>query len=206
VFVEGEQIVRTGIRGVVVAAGFAAFAVLGGAAAPAAASTYQITFGASDFSFTPAPTPFVLGQADVSFDPASDAGTLATGPAKLDFLNLNVSNLGYFYNGIEDVLIIGGVVHPGDIPNGISPGAGDDDFMLFVDSFSTAPTYGGLTYFTMSDPSHMFISQTGSVHVGVSATPIPPALLLFASALGGLGIVGWQRRKASAIGCPSQSA
>jgi hypothetical protein len=31
----------------------------------------------------------------------------------------------------------------------------------------------------------------------VSATPIPAALPLFASALGGLGYVGWRRRKST---------
>jgi hypothetical protein len=205
--------VRRGLSGAVLAAGLAAFALLVGAAEPATASTYQITFGASDFSFTPAPTPFVLGQVDVSFDPAAAAGTFTSGPAMLDFVNLNVSNVGYFYNGFSDDLIIGGVVFPGDIANGMSPGAGVDDFMLFISSFSTAPTYSALTYFTTSDPLHLFMSHIGSVHVGVSAdpiavsaTPIPPALPLFASALGGLGIVGWQRRKVTPVGGPAQAA
>jgi hypothetical protein len=92
--------VRGRFSGALLAAGFTAIAILAGAAKPATANTYQITFGASDFSPSPTIAPgFVLGQVEVSFDPASDAGTLTTGPAKLDFLNLNVTNLGYFYNG-----------------------------------------------------------------------------------------------------------
>jgi hypothetical protein len=35
--------------------------------------------------------------------------------------------------------------------------------------------------------------------VAVSATPIPAALPLFASALGGLGFIGWRRRRAAAL-------
>jgi hypothetical protein len=197
--------VRRAFSRAVRAAGFAAFALWIGAADPAIAGTYQITFGASDFSFTPAPTPFVLGQVDISFDPAAAAGTFTNGPAQLDFVNLNVGNVGYFYNGVSDDLIVGGIVFPGDIANGMSPGKGVDDFMLFISAFSTAPTYAALTYFTTSDPLHLFTSHIGSVHVGfsadpvaVSATPIPPALPLFASALGGLGLAGWRRLKASA--------
>jgi hypothetical protein len=33
----------------------------------------------------------------------------------------------------------------------------------------------------------------------VAATPIPPALLMFGTALAGLGVAGWRRRKAMAV-------
>src|SRR6185503_16852944 len=98
----GRQDVPRGMSGAVVAAGFAAFAMLTGVAEPAAASTYQVTFAASDFNNQPAPTPFVLGQIDVSFDPASVGANFANGSATLDFLNMNISNVGYFYNGYTD--------------------------------------------------------------------------------------------------------
>jgi hypothetical protein len=194
----GEWIVRNRLF----AAGFAASVALIGLVLPAGASTYQVTFAASDFNFTPTPTPVVLGQIDVTFDPAASAGTLANGPATLDFLNFNVTNVGYFYNGFTDELALGGIVVPGDIANGMAPGNGHDDFEVWISSFSTAPTFSFATYFTTADPLHIFTSQTGAVHVDVSqtlaATPIPATLPLFVSALGGIGFLGWRRRKSDA--------
>jgi len=192
---------RRGLSAAVLAACLAVFA-MSAAAKPADATTYQITFGASDFAPAGAPTPFVLGQIDVTFDPAAASGTLVNGTATLDFMNFNVTNVGYSYDGFQDGLIIGGLVYPGDIANGISPGQGHDDFMLFINSFSTAPSFGAMVYFSMADPLHFYTSHLGAVHVDVvpaavaATTPIPGALPLFASALGGLGFVGWARRKA----------
>jgi hypothetical protein len=45
------------------------------------------------------------------------------------------------------------------------------------------------------DNSGSFLIRTAAV----ATTPIPPALLLFASALGGLGFVGWRRKRSSTI-------
>jgi len=43
---------------------------------------------------------------------------------------------------------------------------------------------------------HAFLGTITSVSVApVAATPVPATLSLFASALGGLGVVGWRRRK-----------
>jgi hypothetical protein len=166
--------------------------MLAGVAKPASASTYQITFSGADFSSSvSAPTPVVLGQIDVSFDPASAGGSFTTGPATLDFLNLNVADVGYFYNGSADALIIGGTLGGAN-----SVASGTDDFILVIQSFSTTPTYTELLYSTATDPSHQFTSTTGSVHVAVSATPIPATLPLFVSALGGLGFVGWRKARA----------
>ena len=38
-----------------------------------------------------------------------------------------------------------------------------------------------------------------SYNIAVTATPIPPALLLFMTAVGTVGFAGWRRKKASAI-------
>jgi len=55
----------------------------------------------------------------------------------------------------------------------MSPGAGVDDFMLFISSFSTAPTYfRAHVLHHERTPLHLFMSHIGSVHVGVSADPI----------------------------------
>jgi hypothetical protein len=62
-------------------------------------------------------------------------------------------------------------------------GGSADGFKLAIGSFSTTPTYLGFYSYTTSDPARYFISKnTGSVHVAVSATPVPAALPLFVSA------------------------
>jgi len=51
-------------------------------------------------------------------------------------------------------------------------------------------------------PSIVFASSsmTGAFEIGTAATPLPAALPLFATGLGGLGLLGWRRkRKAQAL-------
>lgn len=85
----------------------------------------------------------------------------------------------------------------------------DGSFVLFQ-----YPTLGvGINYLCFDDATatcggyaskaSMFITASGSPFnlgsgnqqiASLAATPLPPALLLFTSALGGLGFVGWQRK------------
>jgi choice-of-anchor C domain-containing protein len=53
-----------------------------------------------------------------------------------------------------------------------------------------------LAFFDTSDSG----SQSGAAldNISIAATPIPPAILLFASALGGMGFLGYRRRKQAA--------
>ena len=51
-------------------------------------------------------------------------------------------------------------------------------------------------YFSGGAPTPPYLAGAGNVLV--TATPIPAALPLFVSALGGLGYLGWRRRKAAA--------
>jgi len=192
--VVGEETVRGALMGFWSAASVA-FLALVVPVAPAAASTYQITFAASDFDFQPAPVPFVLGQIDVTFDPASPSAEYENGPAKLDFVNFNLTDVGYFYNSDTDEVAVGG-----GIANQIGSVGGVDDFVLWIESFSTDPTFGMLEYASAADKTRFFRSYTGAVHVDVSATPIPATLPLFASALGGIGLIGWRRRRAGPAG------
>jgi hypothetical protein len=162
--------------------------------APASAASYQITFGASGFSPAPASPSFVLGQLDLSSDPAHDL----FGTVKVDFLDgLNLSAIGsasYQYNAATDLLIIGG-----DKNGAIGVFPGTDDFGFAISNFKTAPTFASFAY-TTSGNTEFFESDAsrggvGDVHVAVSATPIPPTLPLLVTALGGLGLVGWRRRR-----------
>ena len=44
-------------------------------------------------------------------------------------------------------------------------------------------------------PTGQGITGSTSLEVDALATPLPAALPLFASALGGLGLLGWRRKK-----------
>jgi hypothetical protein len=56
--------------------------------------------------------------------------------------------------------------------------------------------FGQATLFSMGSGS-LTVGALETFSVSSTVTPIPPALPLFASALGGLGFVGWRRRKSA---------
>ena len=66
--------------------------------------------------------------------------------------------------------------------------ADDETSFAYADPFFTAPV--GYSILTSAG--------IGNGAAPVSATPIPAALPLFTSALGGLGLLGWRRKKAAA--------
>jgi len=170
--------------------------LVAGVAGPAAANTYQLTFGASDFDvigdIAPVPVSFVLGQVTFALNPLHDSN----GSVTTDFINLPHGAVGYNYFSGTGTLLIGGTL------NGVSSeSGGTDDFSLDVAHFNTAPAYLAFSYTSAADLFSSFIADNGSVHVDVTSvatTPIPGALPLFISAIGGLGLVGWGRRKAAA--------
>ena len=171
--------------------------LLAGVAAPAAASpiTYDITFGASDF-FPGKYPDFVLGRFSVTLEP----GNRSEGAATLDFSQLPLdSSLAYFYGPEKDELLVGGAA-------GGAGGLSGTDFVLHIDNFDPgALTTSPPSFFALeaSSGGTTYTSFHGSVYVAQAAaqlatTPIPAALPLFASALGGLGFAGWRRRKTRA--------
>jgi len=173
---------------------FGCLALLIGVGKPAVAATidYKLTFSASDFAplfgADPVPVGFVSGQFTFSLDPTQSS----SGNAAANFINLPHGTLGYILTG-SGVLIVGGTV------NGVGgSSSGYDDFSLSVLNFSTTPTFGGFIYGLAADTNNLFSSNNGSVHVDAAATPIPGALPLFVSAIGGLGLLGWRRRNAGA--------
>lgn len=158
---------------------------------PAAAATidYTVTFGAS--SFSGAPVGFVLGEFAFSLDPAANG----SGSVTNNFLNLAVGALSFDYSKALDLLFIGG-----DLNDVFGQQSGTDDLILRVKNFTTSPTFSFFSYTSAGSPG-FFDSSNGSVHVeafNTTVTPIPAALPLFLSAIGGLGFVGWRRRKSAA--------
>jgi uncharacterized membrane protein len=131
----------------------------------------------------------VLGQFDLSFDPSHDS----SGSVNVAYLNgLNPGAIGpvaYSYGASSDSLIVGG-------GSPFVVAGGTDDFFFEIFNLATSPTLQLFGYSTSSDSFNVYETNVGSVHVAVSATPIPAALPLFLSALGGLGFVGWRRSRA----------
>jgi len=169
---------------------FACLALLIGVGKPAVAATtgYALTFSASNFAPSPPPVGSVLGQFAFSLDPAHDS----TGSVVANFLNLPHGTLGYDYTAFNGHLVIGGTL---DSVNGV--GSGTDDFFLIVSHFNSAPTFVDFVYAVAND-SHIYSSVNGSVQVAAAPAPIPGALPLFVSAIGGFGLLGWRRRYAAA--------
>ena len=178
---------------------FGCLALLIGVVKPAAAATtsYELTFGASDFTGVNAvpPVSFALGQFAFSLDPAHDS----TGSAALNFVNLPHGPVGYIYTASNGLLMLGGTLEGVD-----AVGSGTDDLLLQVSNFNSVPTFSLFGYAEVSFPGPVFVAGNGSIHVDVTgtspvaATPIPGALPLFISAIGGLGLLGWRRRNAAA--------
>ncbi|WP_395017623.1 PEP-CTERM sorting domain-containing protein [Dongia sp.] len=179
----------------------AGIVLLAGAARPAAATTmdYTVTISAWDFTDVlggadPLPAPAVLAE----FKFTADLVNFASGAVDASFINLNVGTLGYRY--FFDQLRIGGLANGAGV-NGIH--VGTDDLVFDISNFSLGgfqpiyamymqAGYGGL-YETYHGIAHITATP-----VAVATTPLPAALPLFLSAIGGMGYLGWRRRKSAA--------
>ena len=192
------------IRNLLCALGGAVLALAAMKPALATPITYDVNFGASNFigvfGGTP-PANFVLGHFDITLDPHATVTNAST--ATLDFLTPVpfTGPLAFNYDSTFDVLLIGGASFGAA---GIA--GGTDDFLLVVQNFlSGSPIFGSFDYNIASNPDNfdtvtglVFVRQVASAPSVVAATPIPAALPLFISALGGLGFLGWRRGKPAA--------
>jgi hypothetical protein len=99
--------------------------------------------------------------------------------------------LSFTYSASLDRLIIA--------DDGVMTGNIDDQY-LWIDNFSTGGTFFRFLYSQAGDPN-VYLSLNGAVHISASpaaVTPVPAALPLFISALGGLGYFGWRRNRGRA--------
>jgi hypothetical protein len=165
---------------------------------PAAASTmtYTVNFGASTFtSFNgnPAPVPFVLGQFTLTMDPS--LGTFNDSAISLGFLD----PLGYSTPLVFDYEKASDQLHVGTLGSAGGLTMGTQDFYLRVLNFASGTPTFDIFLYSVSGTTDAFTSRLGIVHVdAVATTPIPAALPLFGAAIGGLGLLGWRRRKTAA--------
>jgi hypothetical protein len=94
----------------------------------------------------------------------------------------------------------------GSSPDLVQPATGSGSFTLFHAYDIPGITYTIQAFFLAqyifppggegpSSESHI----TSDSHDVTAVTPIPPALLLFATALGGLGFAGWRRRRNTGV-------
>jgi hypothetical protein len=149
-----------------------------------------VSFSASGFTSVPtgttALTDPVTGSFTITFDPTLSY-TNDTADITLNSLNISLgSALSFSYT--SSTLTLGG----------LDGGAGamlatTDDFVLNVTQFQTAPTFGSFIYKTQGTGTVVFVAQSGNL--GVSAVPLPPALILFGSGL--LGLVGLRKLRKS---------
>jgi len=166
---------------------------------PAAASpfTYDVTFSASNFSDVGnGQTPLkklVVGEFHLTINPVSSSS--GTAGLAVDFVNLTLSEtLAYEYNAVADELSLAG-----NPASSLNPAG---DLVLIISGFTSANPI--LDWFTYTNPAQFDSYFQASLRlVTVTAapaavTPIPAALPLFISALGGLGYLGWRRRKSAA--------
>ncbi len=143
-----------------------------------------------------APVSPVGGSFNISFDPTVSYLNQTAG-ITLDSLYINLgSPLSFSYEPGNDVLRVGGLSGGADIIYFNPP---SDDFWLYLGNFASGtPTFLQLGYTQANfDPLNYFYTGNLTGGVGVSPTPLPASLPLFASGLGLLTMVGLRRCKAS---------
>jgi hypothetical protein len=174
-------------------------------AADAATIDTVLTVTATDFGPGTSPYETITGTFDITYDPAQtylSATGLVTGYSFSTTPEDPASPPPPF--GFSDAPSTLEVTYqPGGsfqiMPAGFFSGPSQKFDFVLNDAFATpalsffayVPADGALPYQSQGS------SVTFSFDAPVAATPIPPALPLFASALGGLGFVGWRRNKAA---------
>ena len=88
-----------------------------------------------------------------------------------------------------------------DGSSGLAPCANRMIFYSLDDLGGQTPTFTTLEH-TNENPDGSFVwvvpSPGNNIYDGLSAAPIPGALPLFATGLGGLGLLGWRRKRKAA--------
>jgi hypothetical protein len=190
---------------------FAAAVVLLTAPANAATVTEDITFNASPIETfvgpSPAPVDPVTGSIRITLDPSQDYRD-ASG-ATLSSINISVSYpLVFNYDHTTDRLEVGGdfggISTVQNNANSVQFSPSTNDFWLFINGFlSGSPAFDQLGYSQTSVGSDNLDGTAGAgvggtVSVVTATTPLPAAMPLFLSGLGGIALFA-RRRKRRAV-------
>ena len=164
-----------------------------GLAGTASAVPMTVSFEFSASGFSP-PGPVVeplTGSFTLTFDPMGGPVTDVPADAGSIFLGsttLTNGQIGFDYNPIGDVFLVGGINVDGDASN-LAPGSAD--FLLGFSGFVN-PTF---TFMSYSDGILNPPNPGTDLGQIVVAAPEPSSLALFATALAGLAFFGWRRRQ-----------
>jgi len=190
----------------------AAFLLLGSGMASAANIQYTVIFEADQISGVPntgIPNPDqVFGSFKVNVDNTKNYSNETGG---IDLINLNLafdSQLAFDYNAASDRFTFGGLAHGAA---SLVSFPAENDFRLVIDHFSAGLLNSRLRQFSYAQTVlGNFLFQTNIDPGGdnfalviagpvVATTPIPAALPLLLTALGGLGFAGFRRKRAAAL-------
>ena len=175
---------------------YGAVALLLAACAPIAAGnaatvTESFNFTASGFLPNPPGFPDWTGSFTITFDPTasgSQSGPLnafsSNLPAIYGAFSYGLTGPGYLLAIFNDSTCSGGSFCA------INSGA-DQAVMLLIVAASGGLTFGGAEVGSTTSPRDVFESFTGTV----TPTPLPATLPLLITGLGGLGLLGWRRKR-----------
>jgi len=154
------------------------------------------------------PTDPVTGSFTITFDPTMTYADSTSG-ITLNSLNISLGSALAFNYSPSSQTVDGTTYAAGElVVGGIGDGAGDvtfspatNDFWLFVNTFTTSPSFDQVGYAQVAAGNNLFFTtnQTGSVSVEPAPVPIPAAGWLLLSALAGLGLVSQRKRQELAI-------
>ena len=199
---------------------FGLLALCGAAPAYAAVVTDYVTFSATGFTSPfglAVPTDPVTGSFTITFDPTQtytdDTAGITGGKVNLALdsaFSFDYSPTGNS-NGSADELVVGGLA---DGAAAVTFNPPTNDFLIHIDTFTTAPTFQQLLYsqtgLPPNDNGALFYTDLPNSGSGtVTVTPVTPgipepstwAMLLLGFA--GLGFVGYRRTKKSALAAAS---
>jgi hypothetical protein len=181
--------------------------------ASAATVTDNVAFNVAGFSTFPsggAPTDPVTGSFTITFDPTQSYTSGTTAGITLNSLNITAGSAisfcysasAYTCDGVAfsaDELVVGGIFDGTPL---VQFNPSTNDFVLQISNFTSSPVFTEMVYAQTAEGNFDNFTtpgvSTGTVTVtGVSATPIPAALPLFAAGLGVMGFLTKRRKRKS---------
>lgn len=162
---------------------------------------------------------FVGAAGNISVHVNASGAADASGPNIINDFGHNEANAfveiaEYFNNGGTGPRVVFGLANSngrGSPLTGLQTFSIDQSLTLAANAIyqvvmhATAQSYDGHTSTAYVDPfftapaGYSIVTSAGIGNGLVATTPIPGALPLFAAALGGIGLIGWRRRRAAAV-------